>query len=155
MAGMFDADWNKVRCLSDIEAINERHASADWPNQDRYIKMRGGETFLASEHSVAALLRRPTQLVPAQPGVCLIRMGFDDGQEWEDREPLIAWAICLDGEVRPVVPHGIYNDANRAVFVEMPDGTIFGVGSDADPYKYADAAEMREHFRRLQEKANA
>lgn len=64
------------------------------------------------------------------------------------RTRVIAWALCFDGEVRPVTPNGVNDGNGRDVYVELADGSIEAVGEWVDPCGFADADEMDRHYRR-------
>jgi hypothetical protein len=92
------------------------------------IHYADGETFDAFESDVDKLAMRPDRLLPAEPGTKLIAVGVHESRAWIRRAPLIAWAFCLDGEMRPVTPDGV-NDGTTPPdlgwWVEMPDGKLY------------------------------
>ena len=97
------------------------------------IHLRGGDdaSVRAYPAEVEALMKRPAQLLPAEPGSKLLYVGFDEDSPWVMRTPLIAWALCLDGFIRPVSPAGV-DDGDLSPeygwFVEFPSGGIHTVG---------------------------
>ena len=138
--------------INDIERLGVRPA-VEGERQRYFMRLQGGDAFDLNEIERDELLRRPVQIIPAEPGVSILRMGVDKGELWEVREALIAWALCLDGEVRPVAPNGIPNDTQEAVYVEMPSGKIEGVGEWADPCCFSDVEAMRAYHRASKERA--
>jgi len=136
---------DRFRRLDEIDRLGMSH-SKEGERARYFAKMRDGETVDLWEHDRDALLRRPLQLLPAEPGWFIIRMFRGDGDPETYREPVIGWAICLDGEIRPVAPNGIPNDSKQSIYVEMPGGRIEGVTEWADPPGFESVAEMTAHF---------
>lgn len=97
----------------------------------------GGRDIEVSIHEANAILRRPLQLIPAQPSTSLCHVYFNAG--WKvSRSAIIAWALCLDGEVRPVTAGGVndgLDDRGRGFAVELPDDTIRFTGPDGNSYR--------------------
>ena len=122
-----------------------------------HAKLQNGDTVEVSYQERASILRRPVQLIPAEAGLSIVTAGADvvDGSPWMDIEPLIAWALCLDGEVRAVGPDGVSCDDERATYVKFPDGTVRGIGQWSDPCRFKTVEEMRDHFAAQERKARA
>jgi hypothetical protein len=132
---------DRLRRLDEIDRLGMSHSKEG--GRERYFaKMRDDETVYLWEHDRDALLRRPLQLLPAEPGWSVIRVSDQADEPWTWREPIVGWALCFDGEIRPVAPNGIPDDSKRFTYVEMPGGRIEGVGDNADPASFKDAAEM-------------
>lgn len=136
---------DRFRRLDDIDRLGMSH-HAEGERARYFAKMRDGETVDLWEHDRDALLRRPLQLLPAEPGWSIIRTNDRGDEPWTMREPVIGWAVCFDGEIRPVAPNGIPNDSKRCTYVEMPGGRIEGVTEWADPPGFENATEMATHF---------
>jgi len=113
----------------------------------RRLYLRGDELPReVLKHEADDLLKTPLQLIPAEPGTRIIRVGPEVPHIWYTR--LIGWALCLNGEVRPVTPNGV-NDSvsiDTEMFVEMSDGSVEGVGEWTDPCRFESAQAMLKHF---------
>ena len=120
----------------------------------RVIYLRGPEddrsTAIVTQREFEALMRQPLQLMPAQPGTTLLRPYFPETGDLQIfATDVIAWALCVDGVVRPVTPGGVNDGGDdegnlqTGVFVELPGGKLEGVGADTEPSGYANIAEMR------------
>lgn len=96
-----------------------KRGEKDWAYK---ITLTTGDTFIAESPDVSILCERPIQIMPAPAGTSVCHFGPDDWTVY--RRPVIAWAICADGEVRPVTPAGVNDsdDSSTQVVVEMPDG---------------------------------
>ncbi|MDP5279932.1 hypothetical protein Q9Q95_13435 [Sphingomonas sp. DG1-23] len=95
--------------------------------------------------------RLPVQLVPAEPGWQLCRIWFGEGDEGPGVgfSPIIAWAQCVDGEMRPVTPCGVNDggdDPERGIYVRTPDGRIEPASSWGDGRLFEHAGEFLEHY---------
>lgn len=89
------------------------------------------------------LMRRPLQIIPAEAGISFLHIDLAGDGAW--REPVIAWALCMDGQVRPVCPGGVnddVSDSQHAVYVEMPDKTVRAIGAYAEPPYAATVDEL-------------
>jgi hypothetical protein len=72
------------------------------------MQLRGDrQTVEMYENEVRSLMSRPAQLLPAQSGSMLLYVSADREGAFVTRTPLIAWALCLDGLIRPVTPSGV------------------------------------------------
>jgi hypothetical protein len=131
--------------IDDIERIG-----SEVPNAHdvmlRKVHMRDGRSFDTFSHENGGLLTRPTQIIPALPGTSIISVWLEDPASVIMRTSVIAWALCLDGEVRPVTPGGVWTGIHRTTHVELPDGSIEGVSDWAEPAAFKDAADMVAHF---------
>jgi hypothetical protein len=125
---------------------------------------RGGEEdffeFYASD--VDALMKRPVQLLPAEQGTQLVYVGTHDPEPWITRTPLIAWALCFDGSIRPVTPAGVDDDTNEPEigwWVEMRDGGFYAAVGCFDVSRVDDEAALLEmakpHCRQPMDEATA
>lgn len=95
------------------------------------VFLEGGDEGYAYEHVVEGLLKRPVQLIPAEPGSKLIWTDIETDGPVVSPSPLIARALCVDGEVRPVTPAGIDDGMGNprfGWFVQMPDGQFWHTG---------------------------
>lgn len=134
--------------LDEIEFFGPDIGAAGKPTVRR-AHLRDGKTFDTLSHDFDRIMLAPQQLIQAQPGISLVRVYVGEGQPGEIlREPVIAWALCTDGEIRAVSPNGVNGGAGREAdsFVEMPDGAIHAVGEWSDIAWFTDAAAMLEHF---------
>jgi hypothetical protein len=99
----------------------------------------------------------PIQLIPSEPGTSFLHVftGGDDVGEWSvDTVPLIGWALCIDGEVRPVTASGVNDGVSELEdignFVQMPNGQVVScsawasqTGFDSTENLLAFALELR------------
>ena len=105
----------------------------------RRVRMRDGTSFDTFATENRGLLQRPVQLVPAQPGTSVVRAYVREEPPEILRTPVIAWALCLDGEVRAVTPNGVNDGLEQDTYVELPTGQIEAVGEWCDPCGFRDA----------------
>lgn len=103
--------------------VSMRHfkrGETDWAYK---VTLADGQEFVADSSDVALLRERPTQIMPAASGTMVCHFA-SEGEAIYRRE-VIAWALCMDGEVRPVTPAGINDceDASAPVVVELPNGS--------------------------------
>jgi hypothetical protein len=131
--------------LDDIERVAEER-----PNEHgvmlRKVHMRGGQIFDTFSHENGGLLTRPVQIIPANPGTSIIRIYLDDGEPETLRSAVIAWGLCLDGEVRPIAPGGVCDGLHRDTHVELPDGSIEGVTEWSEPAGFKNAESMLAYY---------
>ncbi|MEG3144238.1 hypothetical protein U1839_06185 [Sphingomonas sp. RT2P30] len=116
---------------------------------------RDGKGYGLHPTEVDELMRRPLQLIPALPGINLVNIDTHptDGVYGATyRYPVIAWALCMDGEIRVVTPNGVNDgasdDRENGFHVEMPDGSIHSVGSYSEPSFATDIAELERELRK-------
>jgi hypothetical protein len=98
--------------------------------------------------------------MPVEPGTRLLTVfGGLTGDEppFVDTAPIIAWALCIDGQVRPVTPAGVsrgYNPASSGNwypdYLQLPDGAIHQFGLDAEPENFGSVAVVIEREARRQ-----
>lgn len=100
-----------------------------------------------------SLQRRAVQLIPADPGINYLHAWADgdDPAGWGfDRTPVVAWALCLDGEIRPVTPSGVFDGCGEndeiGNFVEMPGGKVISVSSWADRSHFENAVMYFDYY---------
>lgn len=145
MIGLFSPDAiDRYLPLEDLAGFTSRKE----PMRPKVLlaKLQNGQTVQVSWSQRSSLLRRPVQLIPAQAGLSILHFGVEGDEAWMQKEPVIGWAICLDGEVRAVGPNGIRDDDERATYVEFPDGAVHAVGDFADPVRFDNAEATRDHF---------
>lgn len=146
--------------LADIKSVQHiyerpRHA------EHYLLKLHsGGEPLKLFAFDYAALEARPVQLMPVEPGTRLITVfaGLaDDEKPIIDKAPIIAWALCVDGQVRPVTPAGVSRGFNPASssnwypdYIELPSGAIHQFGYDAEPEDFVSVAVVIERETRRQ-----
>lgn len=156
----FVESYGDICTLSDIKAV--QHVD-ELPSR--------AEHYLLHLHSTARPLKlfavdyasleaRPVQLMPAEPGLRLITVfgGMtEDESPFVDKTPIIAWALCLDGQVRPVTPAGVsrgYNPASLGDwypdYLEMANGAIHQFGYDAEPEDFESVGAVIERETRRQ-----
>ena len=103
------------------------------------VSLRSDDVRVA-DYELNDIVRRPVQIMPAEPGTRVLHYLLDDTPEhWT--VPAVGWALCADGVVRPMTTGGpVYEDSEHphGVFVQMPDGTVGGVGPNADEFEDAD-----------------
>lgn len=150
MLGLFDhyLAGGAIR-LDDIERVGEssvnRHGAIV-----RMLHLREGAPIrLIGE--VPDLFLRPVQIMPCESGlktiVCYVEDHDGEPKAVPWRSIMTGWALCLDGQVRPLTAAGV-NDGRAAgndIFVEFPCGRIAGVG-ETDPVEFDDARAMIAHF---------
>lgn len=92
---------------------------------------------------VDKLLKRPVQIMPAEPGISLLHASVSDSAgSLLIKTPVIAWALTVGGEVRPVSPAGVDDDGcepEDGLFIEMPDGRVFAIDGWAEHYSFNNA----------------
>lgn len=78
----------------------------------------------------------PVHLIPAEPGTNFLHVftGGDEASEWSvEAVSLIGWALCIDGDVRPVTASGVNDGVSEPEdignFVEMPNGKVVSCSS--------------------------
>ncbi|MFZ3484176.1 hypothetical protein [Sphingomonas sp. 3-13AW] len=78
----------------------------------------------------------PVQLIPSETGTSFLHVftGGDDTDEWSvEAVPLIGWALCVDGDVRPVTAAGVNDGVSEpgdiGNFVQMPNGKVVSCSS--------------------------
>jgi hypothetical protein len=137
----------------DILSIEDAVTSTDGRADTHLVKLDGGRSARLLTNEVFAIMRRPVQLLPAEPGTCHIWAGVDrpedGGEYWVMTTPVIAWALCVDGEVRFVTARGV-NDAGSGhydeLYIETPGGSIQGAGRDYEHPFFADRDAYRKHI---------
>ncbi|SFP98815.1 hypothetical protein [Sphingomonas rubra] len=128
--------------VADIKSV--QHVDARPGRAEHYVVRRHSSEAAIdlSTWDMVDLSRRPIQLVPVEPGTKLIVVYVDHEGAFADTLPLISWALCLDGFVRPVMPAGVrrgYSEHGRQAYcyhpdyVQMPDGGIYEYGYEAEP----------------------
>ncbi|WP_239435155.1 hypothetical protein [Sphingomonas sp. ACRSK] len=100
--------------------------------------------------------QRPVQLIPSEPGTSFLHVftGDDDPAEWSvEAVPLIGWALCIDGEVRPVTASGINDSVSEpndiGNFVAMPNGKIVSCSSWASCAWFDNTEELLSYVREV------
>ena len=76
-------------------------------------------------------MRSAVQITPAEPGTNLIHMN-SGGEADIFFTPVIAWALCVDGDMRPVTPSGVGDscgEPGNGWHVLMPDGRVTAASS--------------------------
>ena len=131
--------------LSDIASIGPEHKDAKGVVL-RDVRLKAGANRTAYAQDMSQLLHRPLQLIPAAAGTFVVRVWIDNGVGEASRTMVIAWANCVDGEVRPVTPQGVETDLpNGTTYVMMADGTVQSVGQWADVVWFDNLDEFIAH----------
>jgi hypothetical protein len=149
-----------VCMLSDIKAVQHHYQSPRHAEHYLLQLHSGGEPLKLFAFDYAALEARPIQLMPVEPGTLLITV-FGGPAENEapfvDKAPIIAWALCFDGQVRPVTPAGVSRGFNPASsgnwypeYLEFSNGAIHQFGYDAEPEDFGSVAVVIERETRRQ-----
>lgn len=96
----------------------------------------------------------PVQLIPSEPGTSFLHVftGEAGPAEWSvEGVPLIGWALCVDGEVRPVTASGINDGVSEPQdignFVAMPNGKIVSCSSWASCAWFDNIEELLSYVR--------
>jgi hypothetical protein len=141
MIGLVES-CGEVCTLSDIKAVQHIYETPRYAEHYLLALHSGGEPLKLFASDFAALEVRPVQLMPVEPGTHLITVfggRADDEKLFIDKAPIIAWALCIDGKVRPVTPAGVRRGFNPASssnwypdYLELPSGAIHQFGDDAD-----------------------
>ncbi|WP_404713167.1 hypothetical protein [Sphingomonas sp. MMS24-J13] len=130
MIGFFEPLRARTLALR-VEDITEIGPLIELSTGDRYhiVRLRAGQVE-AYAGEVSALFERPVQLLPADHATKLLYVSADIEGAWVTPAPLIGWALCLDGIIRPVTPAGV-DDGHLhppyGWFVET-DGRIYACG---------------------------
>jgi hypothetical protein len=135
-----------VCTLADIKSVQHFY---ERPLQAEHYLLQlhsGGEPLKLFPFDFAELEARPVHLMPVEPGTRLLTVFVgqtEDEQPFVDKSPVIAWALCVDGQVRPVTPAGVVRGFNPASsgnwypdYLELPDGAIHQFGYDAEPENF-------------------
>ena len=149
-----------VCTLADIKAVQHIY---ERPRQAEHYLLQlhsGREPLKMFAFDYAALEARPVQLMPAEPGTRLLTVFVgqtEDEVPFVDKLPVIAWALCIDGQVRPVTPAGVVRGFNPASsgnwypdYLELPNGAIHQFGYDAEPEDFVSVAMVIERETRRQ-----
>lgn len=146
MTIFFDHSHGYLRPISHIAVIGPEDRKPGKAIMRR-LKMKGEDDWTdLLKYQADGILQTPVQLIPAEPGTRVIRVFDQEPKVWYAR--VIAWALCLDGEIRAVTPNGI-NDGigyDGEAYVEMPTGEIEAVGEWTDPCRFDSADDMIKHF---------
>jgi hypothetical protein len=159
MIGLVES-YGDVCTLADIKSVQHFYGEPD--RAEHYLLRRhsGEQPLKLFAFDYAALEARPVQLMPVEPGTRLLTVFVaqtEDEQPFVDKSPVIAWALCVDGQVRPVTPAGVVRGFNPASsgnwypdYLELPDGAIRQFGYDAEPENFDSVAvviarETRRH----------
>lgn len=139
------------RCLDGDFPIGDVASIENLPPQsnqaERYrVKRQSGASTSLFTWEYRELMERPVQLLPADQGTELLRPYVDE-EPFVDALPVLAWALCFDGEMRPVLPSGVHGRHEAHPFndfLQLPDGRIFEFGREAEPDALQNKAEVIE-----------
>ena len=142
--------------LATIAKAKERE-----PYHEVILTMTDGST-VSTAGEMQQFMHRPVQIIPAEPGWSVIDAWTESGRLVSIRVPLIAWALCADGEIRAVTPTGVSDGRaggwdSPPIHVETPAGLILAVGLDVEPSSFDTiedlaAATDERHERRRRER---
>ncbi len=127
MIGMFDTMNDKrTFALADIKTIGPRQPGAA---QLHFCELtfRNGDDVRLLDVEAQELLERPIQIMPAEAGTQIVCLLDDDEVYYK---PVIGWALCFDGQVRPMTPAGVDksymggSDTHGASYIRMPSGVV-------------------------------
>ncbi|KKC27314.1 hypothetical protein [Sphingomonas sp. SRS2] len=140
MIALHDRGWpQQLLNLDRILSIGEPTKTGD--RTVHRVRLDGDELLDLHGHEVDRIRIRAVQMMPAAPGTAMIfPYRGDDGEMRGWNKPVIAWAICIDGEVRPVTPGGVNDGAPAGDFqfgVLMPDGRV--IIGDLETYDSVEA----------------
>jgi hypothetical protein len=112
--------------LAEIESIGPCAPRNGVTGEWWAVRRRSKDTLYLSERMLHGLLRRPVQIMPVDPAFTLVRFGCDADGPYSFSDPILAWALCYDGEMRPVTRDGVDGGIayDEPVYVRMPDGTM-------------------------------
>lgn len=146
--------------LADIKSLQLVYGGVGQAEHHVLTRHSGSSSLKVLAHEYTELMGRPIQLLPADIGTRLIMTFSSPGDDhvYADSDPVIAWALCVDGQVRPVLPSGVrrvyrFSDQNvwHPDYVQLPDGSIYQYGLESEPGTYADIdAVIAEETARLQ-----
>ena len=101
----------------------------------------------------------PVQLIPSEPGTSFLHVFTDDSDAaaWSvEAVPLVGWALCVDGEVRPVTASGVNDGVSEPQdignFVAMPNGKIVSCSSWVSCAWHANPEELLSYVRDIRGK---
>jgi hypothetical protein len=127
MIGMFETMNDKrTFALADIRMIGPRKLGA----AQLYfceLTFRNGDDVRLLDAEAQELLERPIQIMPAEPGTQIVCLLEEDEVYYK---PVIGWALCFDGQVRPMTPAGVdksymgSSDTYGASYIRLPSGVV-------------------------------
>jgi hypothetical protein len=119
------------------------YAEAAPSRAERYVvkRLSGQESVCLFTHEYDDLMTRPVQLLPVESGTRLIVPYVEDEEPFADSWPILAWALCMDGQVRPILPTGIRRGYTQhstpawwaSDYIQLPDGSLYEFGIEAEP----------------------
>ncbi len=135
MIGLVETGWQGAAfAISDIASIGPVTKDKEG-NRWQKVHLRGGAERRVTDNEVGMLLRRPVQVLPAKDGTELCHW-WRHGETTElSFTPVIAWGLCLNGELRPMTTAGIddgMSEQDGGNYVRLPNGTIHGIGAYTD-----------------------
>jgi hypothetical protein len=145
MIGLVHLDWQTQVQASQIDRV-----TYDDVSQTHTVYLSGAEYGRKlTNHAYEHLTKHPLQLLAAEAGTKLCQWDLDAEEPEVWFEPVIAWALCLDGEIRPATPCGVDDGVSRGdgvSFVKMPDGYIKATGPNPDVVGFQDEASLLLHL---------
>lgn len=121
-------------------------AREDETRREIILTMTDGTT-VRTAGELPDFMERAVQIIPAEAGWNVIHAWHDSGGMRTLRYPLIAWALCIDGQIRAVTPTGVSDGLaggwdTPPIYVETNRGQILAVGLDVDPPTYDTVEEL-------------
>lgn len=116
------------------------------------VRLLDGSTREQLGISWQDFMRSAVQIMPAEPGTNLIHQA-DGGEADIFFTPVIAWALCVDGDMRPVTPAGVGDNCGEPPngwHVLMPDGRVVAASSWNDGLTDDQERRVRNAFETLQ-----
>jgi hypothetical protein len=145
MIGLVHLDWQTQVQASQIDRV-----TYDDVSQTHTVYLSAAEYGRKlTNHAYEHLTKHPLQLLAAEAGTKLCQWDLDAEEPEVWFEPVIAWALCLDGEIRPATPCGVDDGVSRGdgvSFVKMPDGYIKAAGPNPDVVGFQDEASLLIHL---------
>lgn len=151
MIGLLDVGVGAAVPLADIKSVEHVEWGPGRAEHYRLHRNSGAQAATLFPHDYTDLMMRPVQIIPAEPGTRLILVYSlpCDEVASADADPVLAWALCMDGQVRPILPSGVrrdfrFNDQNvwHPDYVQLPDGKIYQFGLESDCGVYASIEEV-------------
>lgn len=150
MIGFLSLPSHRMLPLSRIKLIGKQQKREGRMLATCTIDLFDSASIEVEAYEVDLLLKRPVQLLPAEAGIQLLAFDVRDVENpFVGRTPLIAWALCVDGETRPVTPAGVDDggdEPNDGWYVEMPDKRVFCTNAFSGIGVFDNAGQALAHF---------
>lgn len=140
--------------LSDILRIAPPRKGAADHYETCTVYLASGKEIQIARSEADDIMARAIHVIPAEPHTNALHFDLEGGGIF--RTPIIAWALCADGELRLITPTGM-NDGmddesvERGPYAELPDGRVCGVGQFVEPSSADSAGEMLSKLQQIRE----